>query len=183
MELTTALAQQLQDLDRSGHLGPALGQLAAGLAVAVPSLLTVSLVLDHQGVQVPVSITAEPDLDAVVRASLAVQLAGEAGSMLILQAAEQGAFLLLRDELAGLPSPQVPAPQVDQHLAPTVPPGPALTWARTELAAVDRAVGVLLDRGMLPALALADLRRRAELAGTTLGGAGRALLAEADRQG
>ncbi len=71
-----------------------------------------------------------------------------------------------------------PASQVDQHLWPAGPLGPALSAARADLAAVDRAAGVLLERGMPAEAALADLRRRAELAGTSIAAAGRALLAE-----
>ena len=135
MELTAWLARQLLDLDDgSDELGLALGELATGLATAVPSLLTVSLVLVHQGVPVPVTVTAEPHPEAAVLASLAVELAGEAGSMLILRAAEPGAFLLLQAELAGASSGWTPEPQVDQHLSPTGPPEPALTAARADLA-------------------------------------------------
>ena len=183
MEITAWLARQLLDLDGSEELGLALDELAAGLATAVPSLLTVSLVLVHQDVPVPLTVRAESEPDAAVLASLAVEVAGEAGSLLILQAAEQGAFLLLRDELAGSPSSRTPEPQVDQHLTPAGPPGPALTAARADLAAVNRAVGVLLDRGVLPEAALAELRRRAEVAGITVGAAGRALLADLDPAG
>ena len=183
MELTASLARQLLELDGSKQFGLALGELTAGLARAVPSLVTVSLVLVHQGVQVPFTVSAEPDARAVVVASLAVELAGKAGHLLILQATEQGAFLLLQDEIAALLSAQAPAPQVDQHLTTTAPPGPALTSARAELTAIDHAVGVLLDRGMLQTAALEELRRRAARAGTTIGGAGRALLAEPDERG
>jgi hypothetical protein len=180
MELTASLARQLRDLHRSEDFALALGELAAGLATAVPSLVTVSLVVLHQGVPVPVIVKAEPDGGPVVLASLAVELAGRAGCLLILQAAETGAFLLLRDELVTSPAGQATAPQVDQHLSPTPPPGQALTSARARLAAVDRAVGVLLDRGLLPEAALEELRRRAEIAGTELVAAAHALLAELD---
>lgn len=180
IELATSLAQQLQDLDDSQDLGQALHRLGGDLTTAVPSLLTVSLIVVHRGVPVPITIATGRHTGAAVLASLAVDLAGTAGSrtQLILRAGNRGAFLLLRDELAALPAPRRPAVQVDQHLSPAAPPGPALASARADLAAIDRAIGVLLDRGLPPEAARADLRRRAELAGTSVAAAGHAILAE-----
>ena len=117
MELTASPVRQLQQLDGDERLGPGLARLAAGLATAVPSLRTVSLLVVHHSVPVTITVRSEAGAGAAVLASLAVELTGEAGSLLILQAGEQGAFLLLQHELAALPLSHGPTPQVHRHRA------------------------------------------------------------------
>ena len=183
MDAAAALAQHLQGLSgdpaRGDWLAVGLSRLGADLTVAVPSLLAVSFLLVGCGGEIPVSIPAGAADTAAVLASLAVPLsAAEHGDMLLLRAGEEGAFLLLADDLDGLLGHGHPPIEVDGHLSwPAIMTGEGLAASLGDLSAVNQGIGVLLDRGLPPEAARRELQRRADDADTTIGDAGRSLLA------
>ena len=96
--------------------------------------------------------------------------------MVLLQASEAGAFLLLADDLGARLDPQL-ALRIDEHLNVEIE-ATAGEWESSidDLSAVNRAVGVLIERGLLPADAYVELSRRAQQDGMGLAAAGRSLL-------
>lgn len=182
MQLTASLARQLQRLggthDSNDLLLTGLHRLSVDLAVAVPSLLSVSLVLTRRGVQIPFTVLADNAAAAAVHASAALALPPALEDHLLLQAGTRGAFLLLLDELEAVPSTGL-ALVLDQHLhSATTPTDRSLAAALADVTSIDQAVGVLLERGLLPAAALTELRRRAGMSGSSsLSDASRSILA------
>ena len=181
MNAAAALAQHLQVLSgdpvRGDWLAVGLSRLGADLTVAVPSLLAVSFLLVGCGGEIPVSIPAGAADTAAVLASLAVPLSA-AEDMLLLRAGEEGAFLLLADDLDGLLGHGHPPIEVDGHLSwPSIMTGEVLAASLGDLSAVNQGIGVLLDRGLPPEAARRELQRRADDADTTVGDASRSLLA------
>lgn len=193
MDVAASLAQHLQALaedpyrdypdgDRSGRgeqLAAPLKKLSAELAAAVPSLLAVSIVLGRLNMEVTVSAAAHPADTSAVLASLAVPLSGAApADLLMVRAAEPGAFLLLADDLTARLGPHSPAVELDNHLSmPPVLTPESLAASLADLREVNQGLGVLIEQGLPPEAARAELQRRARDLGTTLGGAGRVLLA------
>lgn len=175
MRITAAVAAQLrllqEDPDRGDGFAAALSRLGRDVVLAVPSCLTVTIRLARLGTEVGVSATTGR---AAVLASLAVPLSARSGGgLLILRAAEAGAFLLLADDLAGLLGPGHRPIETDLHLTwPSAEPGEL-----ADLGAVDQAVGVLVDRGLPPDAAHQELRRRAGAAATSVAAVSRDLLA------
>lgn len=175
MRITATVAEQLRllqgDLPPGGDFAAGLIQLSRDVAVAVPSCLAVTVTLARLGGEISVSTTAEP---GEVLASLAVPLSG---GLLVLRAGEAGAFLLLAEDLDGLLRPDRPPVHLDQHLGwPTATSGESLTTSLADLSVVDRAVGVLVDRGLPPGAAHRELWRRAGATGTTVVAVSRDLL-------
>lgn len=184
MEITATLTEQLQlllsgDPGRGERLAAGLNRLRADLTQTVPSLLAVSIRLVRAGGGITLSTLARAADSTPVRASLAVPLsATEPGDVLVLRAAEEGVFLLLADDLAGLLSPGHPPIEVDRHLNwPPVVTGESLAASLADLNAVNQGIGVLLGRGLPPEAALRELQHRADEADVTIGVAGRLLLA------
>jgi hypothetical protein len=183
VKVPTAVVLQLhllsRDHDRGAGFVAGLDQLSTELARVVPSLLAVSVMLVRLGQAVVVPALASPAGTAAVGASLAVPLSpGPPGDVLVLQAAEPGAFLLLADDLAGLLDADRPL-ELDRHLGwspATYAASFALVLA--ELEVLNQAIGVLVDRGALDQeTALVDLRGRAAATGTTPAAVSRRLLA------
>jgi hypothetical protein len=171
MRITATVTEQLRllqgDLPRAGDFAAALSQLSRDVAVAVPSCLAVTITLARLGREISVSTVAAP---AVVLASLAVPLSAVfPGGLLILRAGEAGAFLLLADDLDGLLGPGHPPIDLDEHLAwPGAANATSLGASLADLSAVDRAIGVLIDRGLPPEAAHRELGRRVGEGDTTL---------------
>lgn len=196
MDPLGALAQQIEQLrqrhdpgDGNPRDGPDLQELSAlvrEVRLVVPSLLAVSLVRTRSYVPVPLVLLAPVPGSAQAQASLAVALPSPPGTsaLLVLQAADPGAFLLLVDQLQSRPLPgdatlAGPVAELDQHLTlPGSDAGVALAAALADLSLVDRATGVLIERGLLPAAAVASLRGRARSDATSVPDASRAVLAE-----
>ena len=179
MRITAAVAEQLlllhEDPDLASDLAAALDRLGRDVAVAVPSCLTVSIALARPDDEISVSTTAGAAEPAAVLASLAVPLsAGPAGDLLILRAAEAGAFLLLADDLDGPLRPGHPPIELDKHLSWALA---ASTESVADLRVADQAVGVLVDGGLLPEAARRELQRRASDADTSVAAVSRELLA------
>jgi hypothetical protein len=150
--------------------------------VAVPSCVSVSVMLGVVGSDTPVTVGIRGAGAGPVLASLAVPRSrSEPGDIVLLQASEAGAFLLLADDLAAVLDPALSL-GIDEHLHVAVD-ATAGGWTRSmdDLSAVNRAVGVLLDRGLLPEDAYAELTRQALLEGTDVPSASRLLLDSVDR--
>lgn len=196
MDLTASLARHLQALtddpyrdypdgddpdgDRPGRgerLAAPLKELASELAAAVPSCLAVSILLGHLNIEVTIGVAARAADTSAVLASLAVALSTDAPTdMLIVRAAQPGAFLLLADDLTARLGLHRPAVELDRHLSmPPVLTSESLAASLNELGAVNQGLGVLIEQGMPPEAAHEELQRRARALGTTLGGAGRAV--------
>jgi hypothetical protein len=177
VRVPVAVAEQLRllhdDPDRGDAFAAALGRLGRDVRLAVPSTLAVTIALGRT--EVGVSATEPATEPAPVLASLAVPLSGRpGGGRLILRAAAAGAYLLLADDLGGLLGPGHPPIETDRHLSW---PAPGRAGSVADRGAVDRAVGVLVDRGLPPAAARRELRRRAAAAGSTVAAVSRDLLA------
>jgi hypothetical protein len=166
------LSRMAQDLDG----------LVREVTTQVASLVAVSLLLAVPAGRIVVGLSA-PEVGRnrprrPVLASLAVSLPGPGvAPLLVLQAADAGAFLLLAD---GLRDPHGAAPvlHLDQHLSVLVDvTGQALRTGLADLRAVDQAVGVLVEQGRTAQEAHQELRRRAELAGAEVAAVARTLLA------
>jgi len=184
VEITAALAEQLHALSDEPAVGTSLtaGLSALGQDVleAVPSCLTVTLLLGRLGATVPVSLaTTTAYLPAL--ASLAVPLAVQDErdtATLILRAGEAGAFLLLADDLSARLDADRPSLQLDRHLAvAAIDPGELVASSLADSSAVHWALGVLIAQGYPPEDARRELQRQASGAGVTLPGAARRLLA------
>jgi hypothetical protein len=183
--VTAQLLQQLRHLtadpDRADTLAAALSALCVDVEFAVPSWMSVSIVLNS-----PKDTDIEADTEVAIVApgardragalsSLAVPLS-EIGSpdQLIVRAGEAGAFLLLADDLASRLGPARPI-ILDRHLDPP-PSSEAAAAMFAGLGIVHQAVGVLLERGLPPPQGRRELERLARAYGVSLADAARSLL-------
>lgn len=187
MQLAPSLARQLRLLGSDAgdglDLAGGLVRLSGDLQRAVPSLSAVLLVVTRLDVRVPIAVVAPRAAASPPRASLAVPLPGAAGAaaqdhgLLVLQAEEPGAFLLLVDQLGTGAGRAGPQPELDQHLDVVIgPTGDALAAALADLSSAEQALGVLIGRGMVAPDAADELRRQARAAGISVSQAGRLLL-------
>jgi hypothetical protein len=163
---------------RGDRLAAGLSRLGRDVAAAVPSCLTVSIILTHPDGEISITTTAIAGPVAAL-ASLAVPLPGaEPAGLLVLRAAAAGAFLPLADDLDLLLGPGHRHVDVDGHLTSTPEQADASFAASpTDLRMVSQAVGVLIDRGLPPEAARRELQRRADAAGVAVAAVSRALLA------
>jgi hypothetical protein len=184
--LSAALLRQLQTLaagsDRLEVLVAGLQALGDQVAAAVPSWSSVSISLRPRGAlgaRTDFAIINTGQDGVAARASLAVALTGGSGQdELVLRAQEAGAFVLLADDLAHDlgHGPEVVTVTLDRHLGPPLDAA-ALDTAATDRSNVEQAVGALLDQGLLPRTARAELARRSEKSHVSLAAAARVLLA------
>lgn len=181
MQITASLARHLRTLSRdiNGGTGLAadLNQLAIDLTRTIPSCVAVSIVSVRLRTAINVSVVDCAADSAAVLASLAVPLTADPGDMLVLQAAEAGAFLMLADDLVGLLGPGHPPMELDRHLRLPIRTGDSFAASLGDLGAINRAIGVLIDRGFPRETAWRELQRRADAADLTLGVASGLLLA------
>jgi hypothetical protein len=181
VEITAAVLAQLQVLCgeplAADRLAAALSQLGRDVVDAVPSCLFVSILPVRLGEEIIIGTQDGADA-ASVRASLAVPLsASQPSDVLIVRAADPGAFLMLSDGLAGLLGPDHPPLDVDRHRGPpSAGTDESLASAVADLQAVNRAMGVLIARGLPPEAAGDELHRLGEKAEVNIGAAARGLL-------
>jgi hypothetical protein len=178
------LGAQLGDDPGRGR-STAAGRLTADLRRAVPSLLSVQLVLPRWSGDLAVTVGPAPAHGRRrARASMTVPLSGTAPTVLVARAARAGAFVLLADDLAGQRSP-VPGDRelvLDEHRqAPWLLSPAALDAALDAASAADRAVGVLIARGLTTEQARGALQREARQAGLPLAVVAAELLASTAR--
>jgi hypothetical protein len=193
VRIPAAVAEQLRVLDENsaqggdaqggdaqgGGLAQRLTRLAGDVALAVPSSVAVTILLDRTDSEVSVSALAEP---ATVLASLAVPLdAGAFTGLLILRAGAAGAYLLLADDLTGLLGPGDRPAEIDAHLSWPGAGSAALVASLTELGSIDQAIGVLIGQGFPPEEARHELERRAAAADATVTTVSRDLVASLQR--
>jgi hypothetical protein len=181
VKITAALARQLQllcaDFGDAAHLADALTELGAGVRAAVPSCMSVSVTVGVVGSDAPITLGIRGGGVGPVLSSLAASRSlSEPGDIVLFQASEAGAFLVLADDLAAALDP-VLSLRIDEHLHVEVDVT-AAGWTRSmdDLSAVNRAVGLLIERGFLPEDASAELTRQARQDGTTIAGISRLLL-------
>lgn len=175
MQPTAILRAQLLvlcagDDHESGRLAAELTALSEAIVAAVPSTVSVTLGLVRDGVELSVAISSCAGARQPVLSSLAGPLpAAEPGAVLIVRAADAGVFAARYGHpkpWLGLDTAHV---QVDQHLAPALlEPGASLAAALSELQSVQQGLGALIEAGLVPLAARAELARRADGAGTTL---------------
>lgn len=179
MRITASVAEQLrllhEDPEDGTDLVEELDQLGRDVALAVPSNLAVTILLDRQDREVGISALADP---ATVLASLAVRLSvGDSDDLLILRAGAAGAYLLLADDLDALLGPDHTPAVLDGHLSWPTLSGESLAVSLADLRSIDQAIGVLADRGLPPAAARHELRRRATATDGSVAAVSRDLLA------
>lgn len=181
MKVTAAIALQLQLLcdntDDKSRLATGLIQLGTIVAAAVPSCVSISVWLAVVGPDAPVTIGIQHGTVGPVLASLAVPRSlSEPADMVLFQASEAGAFLLLADDLRGLLDPLLSL-RVDEHLQVEIDTTAGrLLSAMSELSVVNQAIGILIDRGLLPEEAHAELSRLAARDGTDVAAVSRQIL-------
>lgn len=170
-------------LGRPNDLSTGLGLLLTLAVAAIPECIGVSLLISGSTPDITVSAFAPAQPRGPIRASLAVSLPRPPGSsrpraLLILYAVRPAVFSLVAPELLALLGLGARHITVDGHLAAPDPAAQraALTQRLQERGAVDRALGVLLDRGMVREEGLAELRRLADVGGIGIVSAARALL-------
>lgn len=181
MRISASMLGQLQQLGGSpgdtAILG-ALRQLVVDVSGAVPSCVAVSVLLTSFGGTLTVSTLAAGAASTPVLASLRLPLPGpNPAGVLVLQASEPGAFLLLADDLTSQLGGSAGPVVLDDQLAAPPQSTDATGVTLTDLSAVNQALGVLLERGLEPERARQELTRRATTAAISLPAVARGLLA------
>lgn len=171
MDATTALLEQLRALAQGSRndattLAASLSDLEASLGAAVPSYLGLQLTVTQNGY--PVVLTAGPAAAPAVTTSLRLPLslinAGcQTGSRIVFFATTPGAFVDLDADLRHALASTSPTTVLDADLAPS--DREVGLSGGTELGEINRAVGVLIERGTEPNEAHDTLRRHAAAAG------------------
>ena len=184
--LIAHLAELTDLLDEPGtDLQAVLAVLVDDLMTAVPSFLGLTISIPTAGTEVTVNLL-DPHLADAVTSSLLLPLAalgiagtggtGGTGGTIVFYAAQPGAFVDLAADTRfafGLDG-QV---ALDQHL-PSMD-GPVASSGMSghiEASTINRALGVLLDRGHTPQAARSVLQRRADRDGVPLHHVARQLL-------
>jgi hypothetical protein len=173
VEIPAVLAADLNALatalDGSGsELEQLLGALVDDLRVAVDSYLglMLTMVLDERPLTLVTMVwpdeLAQP---GAVGSSVSMSLAGlpdaGSGSELVLYAAEPGAFVDLAADVAFALGQPLSTIVFDAHLRPPAPSGGISGLA--ELMRLNRAVGILINRGFTAEGAQLELHRRARI--------------------
>lgn len=178
----------------SRDLVTSLNDLLVHATQAVPSCLGASIALSRHSLPVILTVraTADPDRLQPVLSSLAIRLPrfnapavdDDGGSRsLTLYASAAHAFTSLTSDLLALLDLDPRQAIFDGHLE--LPEqdttGDALRGQLADLSHTDLALGVLLDRGVLPAAGRRELERLASENRTTIGAAARRILAAVRR--
>lgn len=173
--------------------GPGRAELARELqrllelaVQAVPSCLGVSVTLQGDGPALTISARRPGWHDRPVLASLLVRLPRRpatctaGGADLVVYASAAHAFRETAPSVLALLDMTGRQVTLDRHLiAPDViAERAALALWLDEKTSIDRAMGMLLARGLLPTDGRRELERRASVAGISIGAAARLLLAE-----
>lgn len=154
MPVTAALTEQLRilggDPDHGDLLAARLTEIGREIAVAVPSCLTVSIVLPDLGTELVTRVAGRGAAGSVC-ASLAVSFPLRPGGSLVIRATDPGAFVLLRYDLGDALGLGTGSMELDRHLTlPPVRTDKSLTASVLDERTVQRAIGVLLDRCLSP---------------------------------
>jgi hypothetical protein len=185
VEITAALAAELAMLSDAldateDGIVEGLARLTVDAKLAVPSY--VGLTLTAHDSASPLSLTAMEDharQDDVV-SSLAIPLSDggpDAGRVVvILYAAQPGAFVDLAADLSWLTGRSLADFVLDEHLGPALEPDAAGGVQAASL--VNQAIGILLARGYTPERAAQEIDARAAAAGHTRAEAAAVILGE-----
>ena len=185
-EVATQLRLLTTSSGDAGALARDLDEILALVLPAVPSCIAVSINLDCAGGPVTFTAVAEPAELRPVRASLFLRLPrrrtrdSEAdGPVLLFHASEARAFDRMTVDLVALLDMDASRATVDGHLVPPAGSGNGggVSFQLDDLSAVNRALGVLLDRGLAPRDGHAELRRLARAGGISVAAAAGRLLA------
>lgn len=182
MDISALLAMQLSaltealgvdDLDLEAHLQA----LLYDVTTAISSCLGLSVVIAVDG-QVMTLTAVEPDqrIGTSLRIPLEPVSFGDEGSHVIFYAATPGALVDLAADLAYAIGSDQCTLTLDGDLEPNFPPADGFD----RLSTMNRAVGLLIDRGYTAAGAQAELRRRGKIAGDDVFTAARIVLDEAE---
>jgi len=175
------VAEQLRALSADadtpgGVLADGLDSFMAAGVHAVPSLLSVSLTVQHHGR--PCTVSAQVGRGAAaVRSSLWLRLPGHAGAAFTVQAADDRALDQLGADLPALLDVHRDRVVLNEHLTPSTEVATTLAGELRDTSTIDRALGVFLDRGVLPEDGLSELQLTAASSGTTVAVAARRILA------
>lgn len=185
MRLTEQLRALVEAVGADADLSGELWHLLTLAAAAVPSCLGLSLVFGPPDPPLTLSALVPPATAGPVLASLVVHLprrsTADAGTQLVLYSGAVGAFDDVAPDLLALLDLSSRHLTRDAHLALPDSSRSALVL-RDELddrSAVARAIGMLLDRGLLPDAGYRELLRRGTERGGDAAAAARTLLAEA----
>lgn len=173
-------AQDFVDAD----IARLLKSLSADARATIDSFAGVTIVLMADGR--PITFTAfEGEFDeARIVTSVVLPLAAlsavEAGSMLIIYASRPGALVDLAADAAVALGIAPDSVALDRH----VPASGALSALSglADVVLINQAIGVLLDRGLLPVAARVEVHRLAWMSEITVGEASLALLASAEHR-
>jgi hypothetical protein len=172
VDISTALSFDLKNLLRILDLPDldierSLRALRYDIAVVVPSFVGLSMTLVVEGQPVTLTSMGEEATTVAIGSSLALPLSLTSGlaegSSLVCYATAPGAFVDLAADLGYALSASDGEVLLDQHLTPaSTRSGIA---GVEELSLVNRALGVLIGRGLTPEDAHDQLRRRADATG------------------
>lgn len=180
MQRPSSTAQHLQALAAAAHgsadLAGSLNQLLALARRAVPSCAAVSLILDADSIPITVTASTGEGTPLPIRSSLAMRIprrdttAHDAPSpRLVLYSTDPGVFDGIARDLTTLLDMHLGQAELDAHL--TLPDadaqGEELGARLEDRRSVDMALGILLDRGLLPFEGRAELQRLARQHGIT----------------
>jgi hypothetical protein len=172
VQLSESLAADLRTLtdalERPGvDLQTALHAVGLSVAATTGSFLGLTMTMLADGLPYSFTVWNAPGDADTVAASLLVPLPAPVGdgSTLVLYASAAGAFVDLSADLAFALGLDLDSVRVNQHLTP---PDAGEAAGLADLGRVNQAVGVLIDRGLLPHAARDELRRLAG-AGADLG--------------
>lgn len=178
MEITAALGADLTELtgpfdtsDPNLGLESSLRQLAADTKLAVRSYLGLSVTITIGDQQITLTgLEAFTQPGDIVTSLLVPLPAAESDGTgpppqigVVLYAGKPGAYVDLAADLAWLTGRPLGAFVLDRHLTP---PGTTATTGLRALSVINRAIGVLIDRGHTPGQARRELDARATRGGT-----------------
>ena len=163
MDTPAVLARDLATLTAALAMpGADLGALLTGLSrrirLVVPSSVGLSMTVVMDDVPITLTIMDGASVAASMRLPLSALGAAEAGSFVVLYAANAGAFVDLAADADFVVGAGKRLAVLDDDLHPT--PAPGLDGLKT-LSAINRAIGFLIGDGHTPAGASAELDRRA----------------------
>jgi hypothetical protein len=152
------LSLAVQDAD--DDLATRLQSFDADLRGAVSSYLglTVTIALDEHEIAFSMNEHAD-EIRTSLRIPLTAVAGNDVGSSVVLYAAVAGAFVDLAADIGFALAMDASRLLLDEHLVPRIPVG-AIIGLRAQ-ATINRAIGVLIERGYTPEWARAELRGHA----------------------
>ncbi|MDQ6648631.1 MAG: hypothetical protein M3Z02_00690 [Actinomycetota bacterium] len=184
-EVATQLRRLATASGDEDALSSDLDELLALVQRSVPSCVAVSVTMGGADARLTFTAVAQPADLRAVRASLYLRLPGgragvseAARPVLLVHASSARAFDQMTVDLLALLDIDPSRATVDGHLGPPAAADTDTTGNRLDdVSAVNRALGVLLDRGLLPSDGQAELARLARAGDSSVPAAACRLLA------